>query len=220
VQKIVIADVDGTLVDSNYQHILAWYRAFRRYGVTVPMWRIHRAIGMGGDQLVAAVAGDDIERRHGDDLRAAWAEIFGPMLDEVAPLEGARELMVAVKEQGHQLVLASSGKPEHVDHYLDLLAVRDVADAWTTSEDVQKTKPAPDLLAVAMEKVSGECAVALGDSVWDCQAARKLDLPSIGLRTGGFGVEELAEAGASKVYDDLPALCAELDRLPFAVGAK
>ncbi len=216
----VIADVDGTLVDSNYQNIVAWYRAFRGCGVTAPMWRIHRAVGMGGDQLVAAVAGDDVEREHGDDVRAAWTEIFAPMLDEIAPLAGARELLSAVKEQGHQLVLASSGKPEHVDHYLDLLAARDIADAWTTSEDVGQTKPAPDLLAVAMDKVAGEHAVALGDSVWDCQAARKLDLPSIGLRTGGFGVDELAAAGASKVYDDLPALHAELDRLPFAAKAK
>jgi phosphoglycolate phosphatase len=220
VQTIVIADVDGTLVDSNYQNVLAWYRAFRGCGVTVPMWRVHRAVGMGGDQLVAAVAGDDVEREHGDDVRAAWAEIFGPMLDEVAPLEGARDLLVAVKEQGHQLVLASSGRPDHVEHYLDLLRARDIADAWTSSQDVEQTKPAPDLLAVAMEKVTGQCAVALGDSVWDCQAARKLELPSVGLRTGGFGVEELAAAGASKVYDDLPALCAELDRLPFAVPTK
>ncbi|MFI9387708.1 HAD family hydrolase [Kutzneria sp. NPDC052558] len=216
----MIADVDGTLVDSNYQNIVAWYRAFRRCGVTAPMWRIHRAVGMGGDQLVAAVAGEDVEDQHGDEVRAAWAEIFGPMLEEVAPLAGARELLVAVKENGHELVLASSGKPDHVDHYLDLLAVRDVADAWTTSEDVEATKPAPDLLAVAMDKVRGEHAVALGDSIWDCQAARKLGLPSIGLRTGGFGVDELAEAGASKVYDDLPALRAELDRLPFAAKAQ
>src|SRR5882724_8670731 len=115
-----VVDVDGTLVDSNYQHALAWFRAFRHYDITLPVWRLHRAIGMGGDQLVAAVAGDEVEERLGDQLRARWSTEFDPMLDEVQPLIGARELLVELRGYGLTVVLASSGKPEHVDHYLDL----------------------------------------------------------------------------------------------------
>jgi phosphoglycolate phosphatase-like HAD superfamily hydrolase len=210
VDTVVLADVDGTLVDSNYHHALAWSRAFRDCGVTVPIWRIHRAIGMGGDQLVEAVAGDRVELLHGDDVRAAWAEQVKPLLPEIVPLSGARDLLVEVKRLGCGLVLASSGKPEHVEHYLDLLGARDLADGWTTSEDVDATKPAPDLLGVALRKVPAERALALGDSVWDCEAAGKLGIPTVGLRTGGFGEAELLEAGAVRVYEDPSALRAAL----------
>ncbi|GAA3437728.1 HAD family hydrolase [Kutzneria kofuensis] len=207
---VVLADVDGTLVDSNYHHAVAWFRAFREVGVTVPIWRIHRAIGMGGDQLVEAVAGERVELVHGDDVRAAWAEQVKPLLGEIVPLTGARDLLVEVKRLGCGLVLASSGKPEHVDHYLNLLGARDLADGWTTSEDVDATKPAPDLLGVALHKVPAERALALGDSVWDCEAAGKLGIPTVGLRTGGFGEAELRDAGAVRVYEDPSSLRAEL----------
>ena len=156
----MLADVDGTLVDTNYHHTVAWFRAFRDCGVTVPMWRIHRAIGMGGDKLVGHVAGERVELLHGDDVRAAWAERFQPLLAEIVPLSGARDLLVEVKRLGCGLVLASSGKPEHVDHYVELLGARGLADGWTTSEDVEQTKPAPDLLGVALNKVPAERALA------------------------------------------------------------
>jgi phosphoglycolate phosphatase len=219
---IVLADVDGTLVDSNYQHVVCWFRAFAEHGVTVPMWRVHRAIGMGGDQLVAAVAGDEVEARHGDGIRAAWSARFDPILEEVTAFEGARELLVEIKDLGFSLVLASSGKPEHVDHYLRLLDAEKIADAWTTAEDVEQTKPAPDLLKVALGKVSkgdheGAQVITFGDSVWDCQAAMKLGVPSVALLSGGFGADELAGAGARRVYDDLAALRADLSHLLFAL---
>jgi phosphoglycolate phosphatase len=210
VDTVVLADVDGTLVDTNYHHTVAWFRAFRECGVTVPMWRIHRAIGMGGDQLVAAVAGERVELLHGDAVRGAWAEQFQPLLGEIVPVSGARDLLVEVKRLGCGLVLASSGKPEHVDHYLELLGARCLADGWTSSEDVEKTKPAPDLLGVALHKAPAERALALGDSVWDCEAAGKLGIPAVGLRTGGFGAAELSDAGAIRVYEDPSALRAEL----------
>jgi HAD superfamily hydrolase (TIGR01549 family) len=214
----VVFDVDGTLVDTNYHHALSWFRAFRRVGVTPPVWRIHRAIGMGGDQLVQAVAGEAVEREHGDAVRAAWAEEFAPMLDEVPAFAGAREILTEVKERGFRLVLASSGKPEHVDHYLDVLDGRSVADAWTTAEDAKRTKPAPDLVEAALTRVDGGRAVVVGDSVWDCVAARRLGLPALGVRTGGFSADELVEAGASVVYDALSELRADLDRLPLATA--
>ncbi len=211
--RVAVVDVDGTLVDTNYHHSVAWFRAFRRVGVTVPVWRVHRAIGMGGDRLVAAVAGDEVEAEHGDDVRAAWAEEFAPMLAEVAPLAGARELLLALRDHDFAVVLASSGKPEHVDHYLDLLSAKDIVHGWTTAEDVSDTKPAPDLIEVALDKAPGDDVVTIGDSVWDCRAAAKLDLPTVAVRTGGFGVDELTEAGAVAVYDDLAELRAHLTEL-------
>ncbi len=116
-----IFDVDGTLVDTNYQHALAWYRAFRRFDITPPIWRIHRAIGMGGDQLVPEIAGQETEERHGEALRDAWTEEFDALIDEVQPFDGARDLLVEVKRRGFRLVLASSGKKQHVERFLDLI---------------------------------------------------------------------------------------------------
>jgi HAD superfamily hydrolase (TIGR01549 family) len=211
-----IFDVDGTLVDTNYHHALAWFRAFRRYDVTLPVWRLHRAIGMGGDQLVAAVAGKRLEEEHGDGLRAAWAEEFQPLLKEVQPFEGVRELLTDVRERGFTVVLASSGKPDHVDAYLDLFGGRELCEAWTTSEDVEQTKPAPDLLVVALEKVGGRSAVVVGDSVWDFEAAGRAGYPGYAIRTGGFSVEELKESGAKEVFDSLPQLREQLDSTELA----
>jgi HAD superfamily hydrolase (TIGR01509 family) len=208
-----VFDVDGTLVDSNYQHALAWYRAFRAHGAVLPVWRIHRHIGMGGDRLVAALAGEDYEHAHGDDVRAAWKADFDARIDEVALVPGATELLAEVKDAGLRLVLASSGKPDHVDRYLDQLGARDLVDAWTSSEDVGRTKPAPDLLEVALEQVGGGPAVTFGDSTWDCEAAVRLGVPAVAVRTGGFSVDELREAGASDVFDSLDDLRADLDRV-------
>lgn len=133
-----IFDVDGTLVDSNYQHSLAWFRAFRRVDITLPIWQLHRATGMGGDQLVAHVAGDEVEAAHGDELRNAWKEEFKPMMAEIQPFDGARELLQEVKRRGFRLVMASSGSAEQVDFLLDLFGAKEFADAWTTSADARR----------------------------------------------------------------------------------
>ena len=162
--RIAVLDVDGTLVDTNYQHALAWYRAFRSLGETFPIWRIHRLIGMGGDQLVAALGGDEVEKRIGDD---------------------AREL----------------------------------ADAWTTSEDVENTKPAPDLLQVALKKLGEPVdapSVVVGDSVYDVEAAKNAGMPAIVVRSGGFGDDELRDAGAIGIYDTPADLMAALDDTDLA----
>ena len=217
--RIAVLDVDGTLVDTNYQHALAWYRAFRSLGETYPIWRIHRLIGMGGDRLVAALGGDDVEERIGDDARERWVEEFDRLIDEVAPLPGAREFLAAVRDRGHRVVLASSGKPQHVDHFLDLLDARDLAEAWTSSEDVGSTKPAPDLLQVALEKLGEPLdapSVVVGDSVFDVEAAKNAGMPAIVVRSGGFGDDELREAGAVGIYDTPADLTAALDRTDLA----
>jgi HAD superfamily hydrolase (TIGR01509 family) len=217
--RIAVLDVDGTLVDTNYQHALAWYRAFRSLGETYPIWRIHRLIGMGGDRLVAALGGDHVEARIGDDARERWVEEFDRLIDEVAPLPGAREFLAAVRERGHRVVLASSGKPQHVDHFLDLLDARDLAEAWTSSEDVGSTKPAPDLLQVALEKLGEPLdapSVVVGDSVFDVEAAKNAGMPAIVVRSGGFGDDELRDAGAVGIYDTPADLTAALDRTDLA----
>jgi len=196
-----ILDIDGTLVDTNYQHAIAWYRAFRAHGFVVQLWKIHRHIGMGGDQLVASLIGEDADKQHGESIRDAEKSAYMSLIDEVAPLEGARELLVELRERDHTVVLASSAKPDEVEHYVDLLVARDLVHGWTTSGDVEKTKPHPELIQAAMEKAGGDDAVMIGDSVWDCQAAKRAKVPTIGVLSGGFSREELKEAGASAVFE-------------------
>jgi len=210
-----ILDVDGTLVDSNYQHVIAWYRAFRDHDVTPPMWRIHRHIGMGGDQLVAAVAGQALERESGDSIREAEKRLYEELIDEVSPFEGARELLDELKRRGHDVVLASSAKQEEVEHYVDLLDARGLADSWTTSADVERTKPAPDLVAVAMQRAGALSAVMVGDSTWDIEAAARAELKTLAVLTGGFSEAELLDAGAVAVFESLVDLRLGLDSTPL-----
>ena len=210
-----ILDVDGTLVDTNYQHALAWYRAFRQHGVVLPIWRIHRHIGMGGDQLVAALGSEEWDAEHGEDVRAAEKALYMSLIVEVEPLEGARELIADLREAGHPVVLASSAQPDEVDHYLDLLDARGLVDGWTTSGDVQQTKPEPDLVAAAVEKAGGGKAVMVGDSTWDCESAKRAGLKTIGVLMGGFSERELLDAGAECVFDSLVALRRDLAKTPL-----
>ena len=206
----VILDIDGTLVDTNYQHALAWFRAFRQEGVAVPVWRIHRAIGMGGDQLVAALAGDEVEEEKGDQIRAAEKPLYMSMIEEVEPLEGARELLGELRERGHRTILASSAKEDEVEHYLDLLEARERVEGWTTSADVEETKPEPDLVEAALTKAGTREAVMVGDSVWDVEAARRAGLPTIAVLSGGYAEAELRGAGAIEVFESI----ADLRRQP------
>jgi len=211
-----ILDVDGTLVDTNYQHALAWYRAFRQHGVVLPIWRIHRHIGMGGDQLVASLVSEAFDEEQGDDVRAAEKALYLSLIDEVQPLEGARELITDLRESGHAVVLASSAKSDEVDHYLELLDARGVVDGWTSSADVESTKPEPDLVAAAVEKAGGGKAIMVGDSTWDCESAKRAGLKSIGVLMGGFSERELLDAGAECVFDSLVALRENLAETPLA----
>ena len=206
-----VFDIDGTLVDTNYPHVIAWYRAFRRFDVIVPAWQIHRGIGMGGDQMVAHVAGDEVEQKYGDDLREAWEQEFNPMLSSIVAFEPARGLLLEVKRRGLKVVLGSSGKKAHVEKFLDLLDARDIAQSWTSSDDAENSKPAPDIVEVAIKSVEGAKAVMVGDSIWDVEAANKLDVPTVCVRNGGFGVDELKEAGAAEVWESLSELVENLD---------
>jgi HAD superfamily hydrolase (TIGR01549 family) len=219
VPPAALLDVDGTLVDSTYHHAIAWTRAFRERDLAVPVWRTHRHIGMGGDQLVAAVCGDDVEREHGDALRELHSQQFEELMDEVLPFDGARELVEELARRGHDVVLASSAKSEECEHYIDLMQARELLKGWTTSADVEQTKPEPDIVVAALEQAGGGPAVMVGDATYDCEAARRAGLETIGLLTGGFSEAELRDAGASAVFASLEELREGLDETPLGESA-
>jgi HAD superfamily hydrolase (TIGR01509 family) len=204
---IVILDVDGTLVDTNYQHAIAWHRALVAHGHIVQLWEIHRHIGMGGDQMVEALVGEEAERDHGDAIREAEGEAYGELIDEVQALHGASELLAELREDGLTTILASSAKEWEIEHYIELLGARELVDGWTSSADVERTKPHPDLVDAALEKAEGEGPrVMVGDSTWDVRAAERAGVPTLAVMTGGFSVAELREAGAAEVVESIGAL--------------
>jgi HAD superfamily hydrolase (TIGR01549 family) len=208
----VVFDIDGTLLDSNYHHTLAWARAFQHHDLPVAVWEIHRHIGVGGDRLVAALAGDEVEERLGDDVRARWEQEFDAIAEETRPFARARELLAAMGERGLDVVLASSSIPRHAARALDLLHADEHADAATTSEDAEESKPDPELIDRALAKVEGGDAFMVGDAVWDVIAANERGIPVIGLLTGGYGRAELLDAGAVAVYRDPADLLEHLDQ--------
>jgi HAD superfamily hydrolase (TIGR01549 family) len=217
VARAALLDVDGTLIDSNYHHAVAWHRAFRAHGVVLPLWRIHRHVGMGGDQLVPALV-PGIE----NDLHAAVEETRGEryaeLIEEVQPLEHAHELIADLKARDLTVVLASSSPEDELEHYLDLLDARDLLDAWTTKDDVDATKPDPDLIAAALEKAGTDDAVMVGDTGWDAKAARRAGLGTICLVTGGWSRAELLEAGAAAVYESPAELRQNLVEAPLSLS--
>jgi HAD superfamily hydrolase (TIGR01509 family) len=215
---IAVLDIDGTLVDTNYQHAIAWFRAFRANGIVLPVWRIHRHIGMGGDQLVGALTDDRTEAELGDRIRDQEKERYFELIGEVEPMAGSRELIEDLKGRGHKVVLASSAKADEVDHYLDQLDARELADAWTTSADVEATKPEPDLVHAALERIGGGAgdAVMIGDTPWDVKAAAKAGVPTLVVRTGGFAADELRESGALAIFESVQELREQLDETPLA----
>ena len=163
-----ILDIDGTLVDTNYHHAVAWFRAFRRLDVTLPLYRIHRHIGMGGDQLVAALAGDDFEREHGDEVRALEGDLYMELIDEVRPLAGARELMeeLGARPRARARLVGEGARGRPLPRPARRARARRRLD---DAGDVERTKPSRPRQA-AVEKAGGG-AVMVGDSTWDCEAA-------------------------------------------------
>jgi HAD superfamily hydrolase (TIGR01509 family) len=210
-----ILDIDGTLVDTNYQHAIAWYRAFRQHGIVLPIWKIHRHIGMGGDQLVASLTSEEVDESIGDEIRSAEKALYMALINEVEAVSEAREFIADLKQRGHTVVLASSAKEDEVEHYLDLLDARGLADGWTTSADVESTKPSPDLVRAAMEKAESDSAVMVGDTPWDIKAADAAGVPCVAVITGGFSRAELEQAGAVAVFESVAELRSSLDDTPL-----
>jgi HAD superfamily hydrolase (TIGR01549 family) len=206
----VVLDVDGTLLDSNYHHALAWAVAFAASGRTVPVWHVHRHIGMGGDKLVAAVTDDEFESRHGDQVRDRWKQEYDGVIEQTRLFDGAKELLAALRSAGVEVALASSSIPEHAQHAFELLDADDLVDTATTSEDAEESKPDPELIESALERVDPGRACMVGDTVWDIEAAKHAGVPAYALLSGGYGRDELENAGAVAVYDDARDLLVHL----------
>lgn len=215
----VLLDIDGTLVDSNYEHVRAWYQAFRRHDITIPEAWIHRSVGMGGDKLLPHLLHIDED----DPLVQTLADLQGVIfkeqyLAEIQPLPGVAPFVDRLVAGGSRVALATSAKEDELEHYVALLRLEGRVAATVSKADVEQTKPAPEIFAIACQKldVAPERAIAVGDSVWDVAAARKLGLRLVGVCTGGFDRAELQTAGAAAVYDDLPDLLAHWSASPLA----
>lgn len=199
---VALLDIDGTLLDSTYHHTLAWSRALAAVGEPIALYRIHRLIGMGGEKLVAALLDEETQARLGEEVKDRWQREYDELIGETRLLPGAQALLDRMQGLGLEVVLASSSIPEHAEHALRALGAAGRADAWTTAEDAEESKPHPELLETALERVGGSRAVMVGDAVWDVEAASRAGIPTIGLRSGGIGAAELLDAGAVAVYDD------------------
>jgi HAD superfamily hydrolase (TIGR01549 family) len=204
---VVLFDVDGTLVDSTYHHAVAWHRAFTRQGMQVPMWRVHRTIGMGGDKLVAVVAGDEAEEECGDVLRDAWKEEYGELIAEVEPLPGAADLVRDLADAGYAVALASSGEKPFADAAVEDLGIGEQVAALTTTSDAENSKPDADILVATLDTVEdARRAILVGDTPYDVASATRIGIGCVAVLTGGFSRAELEEAGAVAVVEDLTEL--------------
>lgn len=199
----VLFDVDGTLVDTNYVHAVTWWEAFRQYGHHIAMARIHRAIGMGSDKLLDHLLPGDRDRALDDELRSAHTVLYAPYWSRLRAFDGAADLLRACAHRGLRVVLASSASEPEMRALRAALDAEDVITAATSASDAEKSKPAPDILQIALERgeVAPEAAVFVGDTIWDVQACKKAGLACIALLTGGIGRDELREAGAAEVYE-------------------
>ena len=203
----IILDVDGTLVDTNYQHAIAWHRAFHDHGYRVAIWEIHRHIGMGGDQLIESLLGEEGENESGDDLRDAHSEAYSKLIGEAEAMEGASELIADLDDAGATVILASSAQTDELDHYVKLLGAGERIAGAISAADAERTKPHPELVETALDRYgSGGPTLMIGDSTWDVKAARAAEVPTLALLTGGFSEAELREAGAVEVRHSLAAL--------------
>lgn len=213
----VLFDVDGTLVDSNYLHVEAWSHAFDELGVDVPAWRVHRSIGQDSQKLLDALLGD-LSGQLGEQAKALHSEFYRKIAYRLRPLDGARELIRALKGRGLTVVLATSAPEDELALLTDVLDVNDLLDATTNADDVDTAKPDPSIVQVALGKAGAvaERAVFVGDTVWDCIAASRAGVRTIGVLSGGSSSAELRSAGAIAVYDDPAALLRELHLSPLA----
>ena len=217
--KAILYDIDGTLVDSNDMHVLAWEQAFDGIGATFDRQTIHDQIGKGTDMLVPTLLPDldeDAQEKLGDAHGAIFKDKY---LKEAKPFPGAHDLLARSHAAGQRVVLASSASAEELEHYLGLLDAHDLVATTTSSDDVENTKPAPDIFATALKKlgdVDPSEVIVVGDTPYDIEAAGKCGVAAVGLRSGKFTDAVLRDAGAIAIYDDVAALLAGYDESPLA----
>ena len=206
-------DVDGTLVDSNYHHTLAWSRALRDHSEDAHLAAIHRLVGMGSTDLLQSLIG-----RADEAVKKSWRSHFDALLPEIRAIEGAGQLLHALHDRGLVVVLATSSPEDLLHDLLTHVDGTEVVDVVITADDVDQAKPEPDIFEVALDHadLSADRALALGDSVWDVEAARRAGMGTVGVETGGFSRFELEHAGAVAVYRDAAALAEELESSPLA----
>lgn len=217
--KAVIFDVDGTLVDTNDLHAAAWSDAFRHFGIDVPAAAIRGQIGKGGDQLMPVFLSPDRLQRDGERISALRGEIFKrDYLHRSRAFPGVRALFQRLRDAGQTIVLASSGNTDEIEHHMRLAEIADLVEAVTSADDAERSKPAPDIFAAALQRIAplaAADAVAVGDTPYDAQAAGKIGLGTVGLLCGGFAEGDLRQAGCIALYQDPAALLADLDRSPL-----
>jgi HAD superfamily hydrolase (TIGR01509 family) len=208
----VLVDVDGTLVDSNYHHTIAWSRALRDHGCNARLAAIHRLVGMGSSQLLETLIGRSDEK-----IAESWRTHFDEFLPEVLVLERAAELLRSMHDRGLTLVLATSSPEDLLDVLRAKIDADDAVDFVVTADDIRTAKPEPDVFAVSLEKadLEREHTVVLGDSVWDAQASARAGLACVALETGGFSGPELEAEGVIAVYRDPGDLLDHLDDSPI-----
>jgi HAD superfamily hydrolase (TIGR01509 family) len=212
----VLFDLDGTLVDTSYLHTVSWWQAFRQAGMDVPMARIHRAVGMGGDHLVHEVT-DGAADEQTEQLTLSHDALYSAHWPALRLLPGARELVRHCHQAGLVTVLASSASSAELDVLTTVLDLDEVIDAATGAADAGSSKPAPDIIEVALRKAGlrPDDAVFVGDAVWDVQACAKVGVRCVGLECGGTSAAELLEAGAVQTFRDPADLLARFAGSPL-----
>ena len=208
----ILFDVDGTLVDTNYLHVVAWWQAFRAHGHKVPMRKLLETVGQGSDRFVETILG-----RPDADVANAHTDFYGPFLHELPPFDGAAGLLRATKKAGLKVVLATSASAKEAKHLRDALDADDVIDAVTSKDDADESKPDPDIVQTALDKAGLDAAEALfvGDTVWDVEAARRAGLDCVAVLSGGIPEHDLRDAGAVAIYRDVQHLLDEFDDSPL-----
>ncbi|MBA2498033.1 MAG: HAD family hydrolase [Acidimicrobiia bacterium] len=208
----ILVDVDGTLVDTNWFHTVAWWRAFQDIGEDVAMSSIHRLIGMGSDQLVRRVIG-----RESDEASVAHSKRYEPFKDEIKAFPGAADLLGELARRGARVVLATSSDEEDLDRLREAIGAEDAIDEVVSNGDVKRSKPAPDIFEAALKKfdLDPQRTMVVGDTTWDVEAAGKLDLEVVCVLTGGSTRAQLDQAGAVAVYEDVAQLRDRLDASPL-----
>ena len=216
--EAVIFDVDGTLVDTNYLHAVCWWEAFRQHGHGVDMADVHHAIGMGSDKLLDHLLPDDRDRDADEDMRAAHKSLYAAFWTRLRAFDGAADLLRACAARGMRVVLASSASSGELTALRAALDADDAISAATSSSEAEQSKPAPDIVSIALERAGVEPsrAVFVGDTVWDVKACQKAGVACVAVRTGGICADDLREAGAVEIYESTADLLRHLDRSPLA----